>query len=232
MEKYVVTCVDDDLVAWLDEGVLAFWDKNDKDDFDVDFSMHAPWNNFLRKPWVRNVYSTMVICRKLAGVIHMPTSVITITIKTRWSTMITWMMGGRRAGPIPRYTYPNTISNLYSIEQGHLVDILRPNSTSCTITPNISSLGGRVDDLGTISNSPITTDWRTLCTLDMHYGLINPLWSDILNPSIPSNPRWHAGFGWTIMKYTFYITTYKSGDGVKGDTQTDIRKDIQTNMIG
>ena len=51
--------------------------------------MHTPWNGFLSKPWVVNVYSNMVICSKLAGVIHIYTSVITITIKTRLSTMIT-----------------------------------------------------------------------------------------------------------------------------------------------
>ena len=47
------------------------------------FSMHTPWGRLLRKPWVVNVYSAIVICRKLDGVIPMFTSVITITIKTR-----------------------------------------------------------------------------------------------------------------------------------------------------
>ena len=47
------------------------------------FSMHTPWNIFLRKPWVGNFYSAMVIFIKLAGMRPIPTSAITITIRTR-----------------------------------------------------------------------------------------------------------------------------------------------------
>ena len=79
------------------------------------FSIHTPWNFFLRKPWVLNVYSDMVICRKLAGVIHIPTPGITLTIKTRCSNIITWMMGGRRAGPRPKSTSPNSIKTFSNI---------------------------------------------------------------------------------------------------------------------
>ena len=75
-------------------------------------SMQNAWNSFLKKTWVGNVYSIMVICRKFAGVIPMSTSVVTITMKTRWYTMITWMMGGRRSGPRPIYTSTNAFNNL------------------------------------------------------------------------------------------------------------------------
>ena len=40
LDKYEVACGSEDVVAWLDEGVLACLDKNDKDVFDVDF-LHA-----------------------------------------------------------------------------------------------------------------------------------------------------------------------------------------------
>ena len=83
MDKYEVACCDEDVVACFEEGVLELLNKNNKDDLIEIFSIHTPWNKFLRKPWVGNVYSTMVICRKLADVIPMTTSVITITIKSR-----------------------------------------------------------------------------------------------------------------------------------------------------
>ena len=38
--KYEVACCDGDVVAFLDEGVLECLDKNNKDNFDVDF-LHA-----------------------------------------------------------------------------------------------------------------------------------------------------------------------------------------------
>ena len=122
------------------------------------FSMHTPWNSFLRKPWVGNVYSTMVICRKLDDVIPMSTYVITITMKTILSTMIALMMVGRRAGPRLRSTSPNSINTFSNIEQVRVVDLFVPTPISCNITPTISSLLGRVDIMGPISKSPITTN--------------------------------------------------------------------------
>ena len=38
-------------------------------------------------------------------------------------------------------------------------------------------------------------------------------------------------FGWTIMKYAFYITTSQSGGEGKGNTQTDVSIDRQKNLI-
>ena len=38
------------------------------------------------------------------------------------------------------------------------------------------------------------TNCRTPCTLEMCYGLIPPLWSNIVNPSITSKPRWRVRF--------------------------------------
>ena len=84
--------------------------------------------------------------------------------KTRRSDMITWMMGDKRAGTRLRSTSPNTINNLSNIEQGKVVDIFRPNYMSCNTTPTISSMGVRVTGIGTIYNSPITTNsisWKS-----------------------------------------------------------------------
>ena len=78
--------------------------------------------------------------------------------------MITWIIGGRRYYPRPRFTSPNSINCFYSIEQGIVVDLFSPNSLSWNITSTISSLGGRLAGLGTISNSPITTNsisWKS-----------------------------------------------------------------------
>ena len=121
-------------------------------------SLITPYNIFLRKTGVGNVYSTMVICRKFAGLRHMSTSVITITIKTWLSTNITWMMGGRRGGLRDRSTSPVSINTFYNIEQWIEVDLLVSTSVSWTTTPTISSLGWIVSGLRPISNSPITNN--------------------------------------------------------------------------
>ena len=70
---------DADVVACLDEGVVACLYKNDRDNFDVDFSMHTPGNIFLRRPLVGYVFFTTVICRKFGALIPIFTSVISIT---------------------------------------------------------------------------------------------------------------------------------------------------------
>ena len=57
----------------------------------------------------------------------------------------------------PRPTFPNAINTFSNIEQGRVVDLFRPTSMYCNITPNLLFLGGRVDGLGPISNSLITT---------------------------------------------------------------------------
>ena len=72
---------------------------------------------------------------------------------------------------------------------------------------------------------------RTLYTLEMRYGLISMHWSNIVNPSIPGKPRGCARFGWTMMKYAFYITTYQSGGEGKVDTQTEVWTERQKNLI-
>ena len=84
--------------------------------------------------------------------------------KNRWYTLMTWMMGGRRAGPRPRSTYPNYINNFSNIEQVRVVDLFRPTYMFCTVTPTISSLGGIVAGMEPISNPPITTNiisWKS-----------------------------------------------------------------------
>ena len=116
--------------------------------------MHTPWNSFLRKPWVGNFYSTIVICRKLAGVRPMYTSTITIT----------WMAGGIRDGPRPISTPPTAVNTFSNIEQGVMVDIFRPTFKSWTITPTISYWGVRLSGMGPIPNSLIITNsisWKS-----------------------------------------------------------------------
>ena len=76
--------------------------------------------------------------------------------KKRWSTMITWMIGGRRAGPRLRPTSLNAINTLSNIERVQAVDLFRPTSMYYTTTPTISYLGGIVASLVPIPNSPIT----------------------------------------------------------------------------
>ena len=77
------------------------------------FSMHTPWNSFLREPWVANFYTIMVICKNLAGLRNITTSNINTTIETRWSTMVTLMMRGRRSGQRPKSTSPKSINTFY-----------------------------------------------------------------------------------------------------------------------
>ena len=83
------------------------------------------------------------------------------------------MMGGIRAGLRPISTSHITINTFSNTVKGIVSSLLRPTSTSCTITPTISYLkfvytqqstmvtwvmGGIVDGMGPISNSPITTN--------------------------------------------------------------------------
>ena len=72
--------------------------------------------------------------------------------------MIIWMMVGIKDGPRPRSTSLNSIKTFSNLEQGRVVDIFCPTCMSCTVIPTISYLGGRVDGIGPISNSPITTN--------------------------------------------------------------------------
>ena len=101
-------------------------------------SFHTPWNIFLRKPWLGSLYSTMVIWIKLVVLRPMSTSVMNITIKTQWSTNITWIMGERRDVLIPISNSPIIINILSEIVKGILNDILRPTYMSCIIIPTIS----------------------------------------------------------------------------------------------
>ena len=91
--------------------------------------------------------------------------------------MITWIMGGIRAGPKPRSTFPVAINTFYNIEQIIVVDLFSTNNMHCNITPTISSYGGKLAGLGTISNSPITTNsisWKSQqsTTFTLVWGVI------------------------------------------------------------
>ena len=72
----------------------------------------------------------------------------------------------------------------------------------------------------------------TPCTLEVRCRKITSSSSNIVNPSIPSKHRWHVKLGWTMINYSFYITTSQSGGEGKGNTQIDTRTDIHTNLTG
>ena len=127
---------------------------------------------------------------------------ITITINNQWSTNITWIMGGIRAGLRPISTSPITINNLPNIIKLIVSGLLRHTSTSCTITPTISSFkfiytqqctmftwvigGGGLDGMGPKSNSPITTNSFYHIAGGKLAGLFRPIsTSTIINYYIP-----------------------------------------------
>ena len=58
----MVACFYEGVVACLDEVVMECLDKNNKDGFYMDFILAHP---FFRETWEDNIYSTMVIQRKL-----------------------------------------------------------------------------------------------------------------------------------------------------------------------
>ena len=56
LDKDEVVCCYEDVVACLDEGVLCHaWIVIIGMILMLIFSLHTPWNRFLRKPWVENV---------------------------------------------------------------------------------------------------------------------------------------------------------------------------------
>ena len=74
--------MDKGVVACLDECVVGCLDKNNRDKFYLDirhslddfldiFYSLPLWDIFLKETWVSNIYSTMVILRKVAVLIHM-----------------------------------------------------------------------------------------------------------------------------------------------------------------
>ena len=98
-------------------------------------SSYTSCYSFLGEPWVDNIYSTIVIWRKLAGLRPMSTFLVNINIKPPKYNKITCIMGGR--GYVMRNisSSPITINTFYGVVKGIVDDILRPNSTSSIITP-------------------------------------------------------------------------------------------------
>ena len=90
--------------------------------------MHTPWNILLRKTWVGNIYSNMVICRKLADVRPIITSVITITLESDdipWSPE--WWEGeGLVQDLYPLLPTPSTFYPTFSKEEWFISLVLPP----------------------------------------------------------------------------------------------------------
>ena len=62
MDKDEVSCCDEDVLSWFDEGVLACLDKNNKENFDGGF-IHAPPSNLV----VVRVLGWAAVKNKLRG---------------------------------------------------------------------------------------------------------------------------------------------------------------------
>ena len=110
-----MACGDEYVVALLDEGVFACLDNNYRDDFDVYFIHAHPLKNIpaeklggqclVHHGYMNNIGwcdTYLYFCYQ-----H--------KYKNRRSTMITWMIGGRRSGMRPRSTYTNAINTLSNI---------------------------------------------------------------------------------------------------------------------
>ena len=126
--------------------------------------------------------------------------------------MITWMMGGKRDGPRPISTYPNDINTFYNIEQGRVVNLFSPTYMSCTITPTISYSVVRMDGMGPISNSPITTNSISIkrqqyTTLTLVRGLIVAGRRPICTSNFNMNSCSHIARG-RVSDILWHISTY------------------------
>ena len=113
------------------------------------------------------------------------------------------MMGGIRDCVRPIYTSTTTINTLSNMVKVRVSDILRPTSTSFTTTPTIYSfrlvytqkstmtnwvMGGRVDGMGPLPNSPITNNSFSHFARGKVAGLFRPRsTSTIINSCI--HPR-------------------------------------------
>ena len=154
-------------------------------------------------------------------------SVIIITLKPLLSNKITWMMGGRRDGLIHRSTYTSTIKIFSNIKQGWVVDIFSPTSTSCTVTPTISYLGGRVAGLGPVSKSTITNNsisWKIhqYNTLALVMGGIVTVLRPIYTSTFNINSCFHIARGWffgLLWPRFVYINIYSTITRVKVSVQ-------------
>ena len=137
---------------------------------------------------------------------------MTITIKTKWYTKHTWIIGGRGSDLRLILTSSVIINSFSVILKVKVADTLRPNSTSYTITPTIASfvfinniihmarrtsytqqstmvnwvMGVIGAVLGPIYTSPITTNSLSHIVRGKLSGLFRPIsTSDIINYYIP-----------------------------------------------
>ena len=139
LDTYDVACCDEDVVAWLNEGVVACLDKNNKDDFDVDFLLANPLEYHLGETLGRQCIVHHGYMKKIVWYETYVQFFMTIAIKTQLSTKHTWIMGGRGDGMRHISNYPINMNNLAIILKDRVYDILRPTSTSFTITPTMTS---------------------------------------------------------------------------------------------
>ena len=119
----------------------------------MDFSLHTPWNSFLRKPWVVHLYSTMLIWNILDGLRHKSTS--TITIKTL-SIIVKGTVADLLRLTFMYCTITPTFNYFIFINTIIHMDIRTRYLKQSTVS--IWVMGERVAGLGPISTSTITTD--------------------------------------------------------------------------
>ena len=101
-----------------------------------------------------------------------------------------------------------TIKKFSNVEQGRLDDLFRPNTTYCTITPTIYYLVGRVAGMGTLYNSPITTNSISCIVRVNVSGIFRPIsTSTIFNSDVTliifmKRLLYRTWRYWWIWKYT------------------------------
>ena len=99
------------------------------------FSLHPPWNIFLREPWWIIHSPSKVIQIIVVVMRNISISLITTNRKIQQSTNLTYIMGGRGYGLRHISTYLITINTLSTIVTSILDSQLMPNSTASIFTP-------------------------------------------------------------------------------------------------
>ena len=111
----VVECLDKDDLAWLDEGVLEYLKNNNKYYFDVELLHAHSLEYILEENLVGKFLVQHGFMQKCGWCDTFDQWCYRHNYKTRWSTIIIWMMGGRRYGLRPISNSLNAINTLSNI---------------------------------------------------------------------------------------------------------------------